>query len=811
MTPNNDLRTIKEIRIFLASPSDVGTERDIVQDNLNKIEDTITRRRDTSLRLFRWEDDTYPKFHQDGPQGAIYDQLSIEDCDVFVCIFWNRFGSPTKNAKSGTEDEFWKAFESWKKTNKPMIMLYRSFAPPADLRSIDPIQMLRVRKFFDDRRFKNEKWVCEYKSLDEFRELNYRHLADAIQDIMDGKISKTIDNDAAEAESELLPDLDIPKDWKVVTYSSLKKFYVDLPEANAIAFFDGLEPTWKEAVSTSIGRREKVEAVKNELLRTDVATPHIVLLRGFGGEGKSTVIRQALYETMASNPSIHVLWHENTNSALDMEIIEELSDTDYEWIIASDDAHNLVKDLKTVVRQMREEDIRNISLLLTSRDLDWKAVGGDDFGLGRLASFTTIFVEDLTETDARLIVEKWGAYGSKGLGLLEGKDLDSAAADLLKKARTERKTHDYSLLGAMLQVRTGKTMQEHYKPILERLDGTRALDNISLRKAIAFIAALHAYNLKLVTPEILAHALGCSEDELQEKVINPLKGEVVVGKYVLIRHVSIAEAIKDILSAHYDFTWITCKLFNSAQTLSRTRKVGFVEDLNDWNRLPKTMFFEKNDHALGIELAEEAVVSERINDTQYDPVAVTDLAYLLERDGQINRGVRTLREKYPLTKVDRAYYYKWGVVEGKSGHNLLNIWLTGISIADGIFEQRRDPSRIYVSMSGLTYACHLIYLVNKDRRFLEASYAAAALGLEHHPDERAQKHLRQNLHLALNEGIKDDEVDQLGTIKNIIFLAWSKREEDLRDNEFGSFPEGVPPANKLKFTWLEKTSTKPKS
>jgi hypothetical protein len=552
--------------------------------------------------------------------------------------------------------------------------------------------------------------------------------------------------------------------------------------------------------------------VKNEVSRSDVSSPHVVLLRGFGGEGKSTVIRQALFEVMSVNPLTYVLWHDDTNSPLKMETINELARTGYEWIIASDDAHNLVNDLKTIVRQMREDDIRNIRFLLTARDLEWKAVHGDDFGFGRLASFKTIYIGDLTETDAHVIVEKWGAYGSKGLGLLEGKDIQTAARDLLIKARTERKSHENSLLGAMLQVRTGKTMQEHYKPILARLDETRALDNVSLRKAMAYIAAFHAYNIKIITPRILAHALGCSEEELQEKVINPLEGEVIVGKYVLIRHVSIAEAIKDILSAHYNFTAISRKLFNSAQALYRLHKKDFFEDLKDWNRLPKTIFEEKGDHALGIELAEEAVLSQKIDPTRYDPVSVTDLAYWLEKDRQYDRVVRTFREMYASTKVDRAYYYKWGVAEGRSKHRLLGIWLTGISLADGIYEQRRDPSRIYVSMSGLSSVCKLFYMVTKDFQFLEASFAAATLGLESDPDERAQKNLWDSLQFAMENGVKETGANKLNSIINIFQLAWSRREEELLDSDkFGKFPDEVPPATKLRFKWLESQLTKNRS
>jgi hypothetical protein len=53
------------------------------------------------LEVHRWETDSYPGFHPEGPQGLIDPILKIEDCDILIGIFWRRFGTPTTDAKSG--------------------------------------------------------------------------------------------------------------------------------------------------------------------------------------------------------------------------------------------------------------------------------------------------------------------------------------------------------------------------------------------------------------------------------------------------------------------------------------------------------------------------------------------------------------------------------------------------------------------------------------------------------------------------------------------------------------------------------------
>src|SRR5262245_4017407 len=55
------------------------------------------------LDLSRWEDDAVPGQRRFGPQGRIDDALQIEDADIVVGVFWKRLGTPTADARSGSE------------------------------------------------------------------------------------------------------------------------------------------------------------------------------------------------------------------------------------------------------------------------------------------------------------------------------------------------------------------------------------------------------------------------------------------------------------------------------------------------------------------------------------------------------------------------------------------------------------------------------------------------------------------------------------------------------------------------------------
>jgi len=140
------------VRIVAASPSDVNSERKALQRVVNRINRELGVPLGIHIELSRWETDTFPAFHIGGSQEHVESVLRIEDCDILICIFGRRFGTRTKRARSGTESEFRRAYESWKQTSKPQIMMYFLALPP-------------------------EALYWEYKNSREFSQLVRQHLA----------------------------------------------------------------------------------------------------------------------------------------------------------------------------------------------------------------------------------------------------------------------------------------------------------------------------------------------------------------------------------------------------------------------------------------------------------------------------------------------------------------------------------------------------------------------------------------------------------------------------------------------------------
>ncbi|MGH8064756.1 MAG: DUF4062 domain-containing protein [Candidatus Entotheonellia bacterium] len=166
------------LRIVVASPGDVQAERNTLPAVVDELNNGIALEHGLRLELSRWETDAYPGFHPEGPQGLIDPILHIEDCDILIGIFWKRFGTPVKDAKSGTEHEFQQAYEAWRRQCHPQIMVYfnqRAYAPKTKEEATQWGQVLDFQQNFP----KEGLW-WPYKGKSHFEKLVRNHLTQFI-------------------------------------------------------------------------------------------------------------------------------------------------------------------------------------------------------------------------------------------------------------------------------------------------------------------------------------------------------------------------------------------------------------------------------------------------------------------------------------------------------------------------------------------------------------------------------------------------------------------------------------------------------
>ena len=106
--------------------------------------------------------------------------LKIEDCDILICVFWKRFGTPIKkDGKTGTEHEFYKAYETWKQNEKPHIMLYFNQKEYFSRNAEEAKQQLYILEFKEN--LPKEGLYWNYDGIEQFKEYVYDHITKYLQ------------------------------------------------------------------------------------------------------------------------------------------------------------------------------------------------------------------------------------------------------------------------------------------------------------------------------------------------------------------------------------------------------------------------------------------------------------------------------------------------------------------------------------------------------------------------------------------------------------------------------------------------------
>lgn len=123
---------------MLCGPGDTEPFRVVGSDLVEEWNSIHSEAFGYTLRAVHWRTDATPDLRDRG-QGIINSQL-LDKADIIIGVFWNRFGTPTGVADSGTEEEVLRATKIGKR-----VLLY--FCEAEDVRNYDVNQAERVQSF----------------------------------------------------------------------------------------------------------------------------------------------------------------------------------------------------------------------------------------------------------------------------------------------------------------------------------------------------------------------------------------------------------------------------------------------------------------------------------------------------------------------------------------------------------------------------------------------------------------------------------------------------------------------------------------
>jgi Domain of unknown function (DUF4062) len=163
--------TVERLRLFVASPGDVQRERDHVVAVVDELNRGIASHAGYALEAVRWQTHARPDVGR--AQQVIFNQIG--DADLFVGIMWQRFGTPSGVADSGTEEEFEYALDHWERDRRPRCLFYFGTAPIRPPQNVDAAkQLLKVVEFRE--RISRISLAFTYDGDAHFKDLLREHL-----------------------------------------------------------------------------------------------------------------------------------------------------------------------------------------------------------------------------------------------------------------------------------------------------------------------------------------------------------------------------------------------------------------------------------------------------------------------------------------------------------------------------------------------------------------------------------------------------------------------------------------------------------
>ena len=168
------------VTIGLFGPSDTNEHITQARQEIESISRAWSRR-DLLLEAVHWSTDAVPGHHSSGPQGKIDDDLRIDEVDVALFVFWQRFGTPTLGFQSGTEHEFERILERRRISGAPSVLVYfdESYNSNAEGEQLANVQTFR-RKLQD----KKELLYRTVSGTPSFRAELRNHLDRVLEEIL---------------------------------------------------------------------------------------------------------------------------------------------------------------------------------------------------------------------------------------------------------------------------------------------------------------------------------------------------------------------------------------------------------------------------------------------------------------------------------------------------------------------------------------------------------------------------------------------------------------------------------------------------
>ena len=153
--------------LLISCPGDIKEEVTLIESAVDEFNELYAETLGITIKTRHWSKSSYAQ--SGGKPQALLNEQFVNKCDAAVAIFWTRFGSPTDEYGSGTEEEI----EIMLQSGKQVFMYFSDKPIPPSKINGDGYE--KIQAFRD--KYKDKGIYFTYSSDEEFKKMFFAHLS----------------------------------------------------------------------------------------------------------------------------------------------------------------------------------------------------------------------------------------------------------------------------------------------------------------------------------------------------------------------------------------------------------------------------------------------------------------------------------------------------------------------------------------------------------------------------------------------------------------------------------------------------------
>ncbi len=160
-------KSVTLYNLLISCPGDVKEEIPLIESVVAKFNEMYTDPLGITIQTKHWKKSSYSQ--SGGKPQVLLNEQFVDKCDAAVAIFWTRFGTPTDEYGSGTEEEI----EIMLRSGKQVFMYFSDKPiPPSQMNEDGYKKVQTFREKYSDKGIYHT-----YSSNDEFEKMFFAHLS----------------------------------------------------------------------------------------------------------------------------------------------------------------------------------------------------------------------------------------------------------------------------------------------------------------------------------------------------------------------------------------------------------------------------------------------------------------------------------------------------------------------------------------------------------------------------------------------------------------------------------------------------------